>query len=195
MTSRYMPRLDRRDLWPWLAIAATLVLVALQLRYQERLWLCSCGRFFLWVGDARGSDTSQHLFDPYSFTHVLHGFIFCWLIALLAPRLWWTWGLWLAVAAEAIWEAVENSDFVIQGYREAAGARSYFGDTVVNSLGDIAMCGFGFVPARYLGFGRSLALFAAVEVVLVFWIKDSLVLSLLMLIYPLEWLKQWQVGY
>src|SRR5919202_814516 len=189
-----MPRLDRRDLWPWLALAVTLVLVALQLRYQGRLWLCSCGRFYLWGGDARGSDTSQHLFDPYSFTHVLHGFIFCWLIALLAPRLWWTWGLWLAVATEAVWEAVENSDFVIQRYRDA-GVRGYFGDTVVNSLGDIMMGGLGFVLARNLGFGRSLALFVAVEVVLLFWIRDSLVLNILMLIYPIEWIKQWQAGY
>ena len=189
-----MPRLDGRDLWPWLAIAATLVLVALQLRYQGRLWMCSCGRFYLWVGDARSSDTSQHLFDPYSFTHVLHGFIFCWLIVLLVPRLWWTWGLWLAVATEAVWEAVENSDFVIQRYRDA-GVRGYFGDTVVNSLGDIIMCGFGFVLARNLGFGRSLALFVAVEVVLLFWIRDSLVLNVLMLIYPVEGIKQWQAGY
>jgi hypothetical protein len=82
---------------------------------------------------------------------------------------------------------VENSDFVIQRYSEA-GALSYFGNTIVNSLGDFAMCGFGFLLARYLGFSRSLALFVAVEVVLLFWIKDSLVLNVLMLIYPVEWI-------
>ena len=190
-----MLQLDRKSLWLWLAIAITLAAVTFQLHYQGRLWLCSCGRFLLWVGDARSSDTSQHLFDPYSFTHVLHGFVFCWLIGWLAPRLWWAWQLWLAVAAEAVWEVIENSDFVIQRYREGAGARGYFGDTVVNSLGDIMMCAFGFVLARYLGFVRSLVLFVTVEVVLLFWIRDSLVLNVVMLIYPVEGIKQWQAGY
>jgi hypothetical protein len=88
---------------------------------------------------------------------------------------------------------VENSDFVIQRYREAR-ALGYFGDTIVNSLGDIAMCGFGFVLARYIGFGRSLALFVAVEVVLLFWIRDSLILNVVMLIYPVERIEQWQAA-
>ena len=185
---------ERRNLWPWLAVAIILAAVTFQLHYQGRSWLCSCGRFFLWVGEARSFDTSQHLFDPYSFTHVLHGVFFCWLLMLFAPRLWWPWQLWLAVAAEAVWEVIENSDFVIQRYREA-GVLGYFGDTIVNSLGDIAMCGCGFVLARYLGFGRSLALFVAVEVVLLFWIRDSLVLSVVMLVYPVEEIEQWQAGY
>ncbi len=167
------PEFDRKNLWPWLAIAITLAAVTFQLHYQGRLWLCSCGQFFLWVGEAWSSDTSQHLLDPYSFTHMLHGFIFCWLIGWFAPRLSWAWQLWLAVAVEAVWEVVENSEFVIQRYREA-GALGYFGDTIVNSLGDIAMCGFGFVLAWYLGFVRSLALFVTVEVVLLLWIRDSL---------------------
>lgn len=188
------PESDRKNLWPWLAIAITLVAVAFQLHYQGRLWLCSCGQFFLWVSDAWSSDTSQHLFDPYSFTHVLHGFIFCWLVGWFVPRLSRAWQLWLAVAVEAVWEVVENSEFVIQRYREA-GALGYFGDTVVNSLGDIVMCGFGFVLARYLGFGRSLALFVAVEVVLLLWIRDSLLLNVLMLTYPVEGIQQWQAGH
>ena len=147
------------------------------------------------MGEARSSDTSQHLLDPYSFTHVLNGFIFCWLLGWFAPRLSWAWRLWLAIAAEAVWEVIENSDFVIQRYREASAALGYFGDTVVNSLSDIMMCGFGFVLARYLGFGRSLALFVTVEVALLFWIRDSLVLNIVMLIYPVEWIKEWQAGY
>jgi hypothetical protein len=155
--------------------------------------VCSCGQFFLWVGEARSSDTSQHLLDPYSFTHVLHGFVFFWLIGWFAPRLTWAWQLWLAVAVEAVWEVVENSEFIIQRYREAA-VLGYFGDTIVNSLGDIAMCGLGFVLARNLGFGRSLALFVAVEAMLLFWIRDSLLLNVLTLIYPVEWIEQWQAG-
>jgi hypothetical protein len=190
-----MLQTDRRSLWPWLAIVTTLGAAVFQLHYQGRLWLCSCGQFFLWVGEAWSSDTSQHLFDPYSFTHVLHGFIFCWLVIWFAPRLWWAWQLWLTVAAEAVWEVVENSEFVIQRYREGTAALGYFGDTIVNSLGDIVMRGFGFVLARYLRFVRSLALFVTVEVVLLFWIRDSLLLHVVMLIYQVEGIKQWQAGY
>ncbi len=185
----------RKNVWPWLAIAVVLLIAIFALRYQGRLWICACGHVDLWAGNTKSSDNSQHLFDPYSFTHVLHGVILFWLIAWFAPRLSWAWQLWLAVAAEAVWEVVENSDFIIQMYREEAGALGYFGDTIVNSLGDIAMCGLGFVLPRYLGFGRSLALFVTVEVVLLFWIRDSLVLNILMLIYPVEWIKQWQAGY
>ncbi len=80
--------LARRSVWPWLAIAIILAAVTFQLHYQGRLWLCSCGRFILWVGEARSTNTSQHLFDPYSFTHVLHGVVFFSLLMLFAPRLW-----------------------------------------------------------------------------------------------------------
>jgi hypothetical protein len=79
---------NRRIVWPWLAIAVTLAAATFQLYHQGRLWLCSCGQFFLWVSEARSSNTSQHLFDPYSLTHVLHGVIFYWLLMLFVPRLW-----------------------------------------------------------------------------------------------------------
>lgn len=189
-----MLQIDRKSVWPWLAIAVTVVAAAFLLRYRGRSWLCSCDRFLLWVSDAWSSDTSQHLLDPYSFTHVLHGVVFGWLILWLAPRLAWAWQLWLAVAVESAWELIENSEFVIRRYREGTAALGYFGDSIVNSLGDIAMCGLGFLLVRWLGFRRSLVLFVAVEAVLLFWIRDSLILSLLMLIYPVEGIKHWQAG-
>ena len=183
---------DRRSIWPWLAIVFTLVAATFQLDYQGRLWLCSCGQFLPWVGEARSSNTSQHLLDPYSFTHVLHGFVLFWLLGWLAPRLSWTWRLWLAVTVEAVWETIENSDFVIQRYREA-GALGYFGDTIVNSLGDLACALIGFLIVRQLGVRRSLIVFVLVEVVLILWIHDSLLLQILMLVRPIEAIKSWQV--
>ncbi len=80
-------RIDRKSPWPWLAIAVTVAVAVLWLRYAGRSWLCSCDRLFFWVGDAWSSDTSQHLLDPYSFTHVLHGFALCGLLALTISRL------------------------------------------------------------------------------------------------------------
>jgi hypothetical protein len=148
-----------------------------------------------WVSDAWGPETSQQLFDPYSFTHVLHGFAFAGLLALIAPRAGRRPGLWLAVTAEAAWEVIENTDFVINRYREATAALGYNGDTVVNSLGDMIACGLGFLIARRLGLLRSALMFAATEVLLLFWIRDSLLLNIVLLVYPSEKLRAWQAGH
>jgi hypothetical protein len=184
-----------RKLWPWLAAGAVLAVAALLLSAQGRLWICACGRVLFWTSEAWGAATSQHLFDPYALTHVLHGFAFCWLIGWLAPRIPAAWGLTLALALEAAWEVIENSAFVIRRYREATAALGYEGDTVINALGDIIACGLGFALARRIGFGRSLALFALTEIALIFWIKDSLLLNVIMLIYPIEAIKIWQASH
>ena len=181
-----------RRVLPWLAIVVVLAGTSCLLRSQGRLWWCSCHYLLLWSGDSWSPDNSQHLLDPYSFTHVLHGFLLCGLLALIAPRLSAVWQLWLAVSIEAVWEGIENSEFVIRRYREETAALGYHGDTIVNSLGDIVVCGLGFVVARHLGFRRTFALFVLTEVTLAFWIRDNLTLNVLMLIYPIEAVKEWQ---
>ena len=183
------------DALPWLAVAAVLVVTAFVMRLEGRLWFCTCGRLLPWVGDAWSADTSQHLFDPYSFTHVLHGFAFCGLLALLLPRVGWRWRLGLAVALEAAWEVIENTDFVINRYRETTAALGYTGDTVVNSLGDVAACALGVLLARRLGALKTLLVFALTEVVLLLWIRDSLLLNILLLVYPSKSLREWQAGH
>ena len=179
---------------PWLAIVVVLVATALLFRSQGRLWWCSCDYLLLWSGDPWSSDNSQHLLDPYSFTHLLHGFVLCGLLALIVPRMSAVWQLWLAVTIEALWEVVENSEFVIRRYREETAALGYHGDTVVNSLSDILVCGLGFVLARHLGFRRTFALFVLTEVALAILIRDNLSLNILMLIYPIDAVKEWQAA-
>jgi len=165
-----------------------------EVQKDEELWWCACGSWAIWSGDAWGPHTSQHPFDPYSFTHVLHGLILCGLISWLAPRLPATWRFCLAVALEATWEVIENSNVVIDHYRTATAALGYRGDTVANSLGDILSCVVGYLLARRLGLWWSVALFVAVEVVLLFWIRDSLVLEVLMLFFSIHTIKRWQLG-
>lgn len=194
MAAKYFTPLQR-TIWPWLAILVVLVVTALQLHSQGRSWWCSCGQLFLWTSDAWSAHTSQHFLDPYSFTHLLHGFAYCWLLALCIPRLSTIWRLCLAISLEALWEVVENSESVIQRYREATAALGYHGDTIANSLGDILSCGIGFMIARRLGFRRSLALFVLTEVVLLIRIRDSLMLEVMMLIYPIDALRAWQIGH
>lgn len=179
---------------PWLATAAVLAAAVVLLRAEGRAWWCACGRPFLWTSEADGPHTSQHLLDPYSLTHVLHGVLLCGLLAWGLPRLPPAWRLFLAACAEALWEVAENSAFVIERYRTATAALGYQGDTVANSLGDIASCLAGFWLARRLGLWGSVALIAVTEAVLLVWIRDSLLLSALMLVYPIEAVKAWQMG-
>ena len=184
---------------PCLAIMVVLVGAAYQLRSQGRLWWCACDYLLLWSGDPWSSYNSQHLLDPYSFTLVLHGFVFCGfvfcgLLALTVSRLTAVWQLWIAVSMEAVWEVVENSQFIIQRYREETAALGYQGDTIINSLADILLCGVEFALARRLGLRRTVALFGVTEVALAVWIRDNLSLNVLMLIYPIEVVKEWQAA-
>ena len=163
------------------------------LRFEGRSFICSCGRFAIWIGDWCSSNTSQQLLDPYSLTHILHGFLFFWLMLLLFKRMPPAWQLWLALLLESAWEVFENTSFVINKYRNETAALGYTGDTIVNSLGDLACALAGFVVARQLGLRRSLIVFVLVELVLILWIHDSLILQILMLVRPVEAIKSWQM--
>jgi hypothetical protein len=184
----------RRILWPLLALLGLLALTAFLLHSQGRLWICACGTVRLWAGDIWSSDNSQHLIDPYSFTHIEHGILFYWVLALLLPRVSVAWRFVIAMTVESGWEVLENSAAVINRYRESTLALGYEGDTVVNALSDILFAGLGFFLAHYLGFRRTLVLLIAIEVGLILWIRDSLLLNIIMLIYPIDALRTWQMG-
>ena len=155
--------------------------------------MCACGSIQVWSGQVCSANNSQHFLDPFSFTHVLHGFMFFWLIAWLLGRLSANWQLALAVAIEAGWEVFENTNFIIDRYRSTTAALGYNGDTVVNSFGDILCCLVGFIIARRLGLRRSLIVFVVLEVVLIFWIRDSLALEILTLVIPTDAVRAWQM--
>jgi hypothetical protein len=105
------------------------------------------------------------------------------------------WRLVMAVGIECAWEMIENTNTVIDRYRQATASLDYRGDTVINSLGDIFCCALGFLLARKLGWRRSIIVFICVEVVLLVWIRDSLLLEVLMLIHPINAIKTWQLGH
>jgi hypothetical protein len=196
-SNRFGPGADgiSRPYWPWLASLATAGLTVMVVRCEGRVWWCACGRLTLWSGNVWSSHNSQHLVDPYAFTHVLHGVVFCGLLAWACPRLAAAWRLGVATSLEGLWEILENSNFIIQRYRETTMSLDYEGDSVGNVLGDIVCCGIGFWLARQLGLWRSIALFLATEGVLLLWIRDDLLLNVVMLIYPIESIKVWQMGH
>jgi hypothetical protein len=185
----------RRTNKPKVVLATSIVVLAMivLVRLEGRYFICTCGHFAVWVSDWCSSNTSQQLLDPYSFTHILHGFLFFWLMLLLFRRLSGAWQFWLALLLESAWEVFENTSFVINKYRTETAALGYQGDTIVNSLGDLACALVGFLIARKLGFWRSVIVFLLVEVVLTLWIHDSLLLQILMLVRPVAAIKSWQV--
>ena len=177
-----------------LATAGVIVLLmVVLLRLQGRLFMCACGRLELWTSDTCSSNNSQQLLDPYSLTHIVHGVLFFWLMMLLFRRAGRARQLLLAIFLEAAWEVFENSSFVIERYRAATAALGYQGDTIVNSIGDLICAVVGFLIARQIGLRGSLVLFVLLEVLLIFWIHDSLLLQILMLVRPVQAIKAWQM--
>lgn len=162
---------------------------------------------FLWmehrpVWSARGpalwsaawtTTTSQNVFDPYVLSHVLHGVILFWLLRPLAGRVPLAWRFTAAVTLEIGWELLENSPWVIDRYRQDTAAFDYTGDTIINSLGDIAAAALGFVIAARFNWKVSVAVFVALELWMLAVARDNLTLNVLMLIHPIDAIKQWQL--
>lgn len=177
-----------------IAFVAIIAVSAIILSLQGRVWWCQAGDLVPWSWDIWTTHNSQHLIDPYAFTHVLHGVLEFWLLGLIFGRVPMAWRFVMAVMIEATWEIAENSSYIIERYRTVTLSLDYFGDSIINSLADIVCCAAGFGLAKRLGFLRSLIFFIATEVILIFWIRDSLVINIIMLIYPIEGLKAWQMS-
>ncbi len=176
------------------AVGIIVITAVIALILLGRVWWCQAGDYLPWSWVVLSQHNSQHLIDPYSFTHILHGILEFWLIGLVFWKLPLAWRFVLAIFIESSWEVVENTNYVINRYREATISLDYYGDSIFNSLFDIVGCGIGFAIAYKIRAWWSLAVFAITELVLLIWIRDSLLLNIVMLIYPLETVKAWQMG-
>lgn len=176
-----------------LAGAGLLVILAATLLLMGRVPWCTCGYVKLWHGEVLSSENSQHLTDWYSFTHIVHGFGLYGILWLVTRS--WPLGLrlLLAMALEVTWEIIENTDFVIDRYRETTAALGYYGDSIVNSIGDVLFCVLGLFLAARLPVWATVALSITIEVVLAYVIRDNLTLNIIMLIHPSDAIKAWQL--
>jgi hypothetical protein len=175
-----------------LAAILSFAAAALILWAMGRPPICTCGQVTLWgrVGPAQ----SQMLADWYSPSHVIHGLIFYALLRL-AARDWPVERRFLvALAVEAAWEILENTPMVIDRYREATMALGYSGDSIINSLSDIAMMALGFLAARRLPVWASIALAIGFELLTLAVIRDNLTLNIWMLLWPTDAIRLWQAG-
>jgi hypothetical protein len=176
-------------------LAVLLAATAAVLAAMGRPWWCRAGDYAVWSGDVWSRHNSQHLVDPYTITHVLHGIALYGLLwALLRGRVGPRGRAALAIAVETAWEIIENTDAMIERYRTATISLDYYGDSVANSLGDIIGFVFGYLGAGVMPVWLSLLGFVAVDGLLVLWIRDSLLLNVLMLVHPIEAVKAWQMS-
>jgi hypothetical protein len=174
------------------AVSALAIVFIGLLLLEARPWWCKYG-----IGLVTGAwehCTSQHFFDPYSLTHALHGIIFYWALRPFATKMPLHWRLVTAVVIEIAWELLENSPWVIERYRQQTASLDYTGDSILNSVGDVISTITGFAFASQFSWKVALAVFVVVELALLVFIRDNLTLNVIMLFFPLESLKQWQLG-
>jgi Protein of unknown function (DUF2585) len=179
---------------PYLVTALIIAIAASYLLWIGREPICKCGDIKFWHGQVVSSENSQHLSDWYTPSHVIHGFLFYGFLWLVARRLSFGWRLSIATLIECAWEIVENSNAIIERYREVTISLDYYGDSVINSVMDVLAMVVGFWLAARLPVWATVALIIAFEALTITLIRDGLALNVLMLLYPLDSVATWQAG-
>lgn len=175
-------------------ILGLLAAVAAVELWMGRVPICTCGTVKLWHGVVASAENSQQVSDWYTFTHVLHGVLFYGVLTLVAGQRPVRTRLLAAVLLEGLWEIVENSPMIIDRYRAVTISYDYYGDSVLNSVSDVAAMMLGFWLARRLPVWASAALVVATELLLAIAIRDNLSLNILMLVHPIDAVRMWQQG-
>jgi len=155
-------------------------------------FFCACGEIKLWEGVVISDGNSQQFTDWYTFSHIIHGFLFYLLLWRLFPKLNITTRLLIALGLEFGWEIAENTPYVIELYRQQALAAGYTGDSILNSLCDTIAMIVGFILARYLPVKFIIVIAIFFELATLYIIRDNLTLNIINLIHPIEAIKEWQ---
>lgn len=184
--------------WPWgkilLIIGITTAIQAVILYMMGRVPVCECGTIRLFVNEVNSNENSQQFFDWYTLSHIIHGFLFYGLFWLIAPKAPLHVRLLLALGLEIGWELVENSNFIIDRYRANTSSVDYFGDSILNSVFDTLSMVLGFFLAARLPIWVIVATAVFFEILALIVIRDNLILNVIMLLHPFDFIRQWQSG-
>ena len=175
-------------------VVGIVVATAIVLYLLGRLPICACGTVKLWHGAVLSSENSQHLTDWYTFSHIIHGFLFYALFWWLTPKWTFMQRLAAAVALEAGWEILENTPLIIDRYRAETMSLDYYGDSIINSVFDILSMIAGFWLASVWPVGVTIGVAVFFEVFTGYVIRDNLTLNVLMLLHPIDAIKAWQAA-
>ena len=188
--------MTRRRSWlPFLAGAAGLLaLQGAALAYMGHPVTCTCGTIKLWQGVVASPENSQQIFDWYTFSHIIHGFLFYLLLWALFPKMPIGWRLLLALGIESSWEIIENTPMVIGHYRTQALAQGYRGDSIINSLSDSFSMLAGFIAARKMPVWLIVLIGIGLEAFTAYMIRDGLTLNVIQFIHPIPAIWRWQAG-
>lgn len=171
-----------------------LILQAIGLSAMGHPWICTCGFVKLWHGDVFSSQNSQQIADWYSFGHVNHGILFYAAAWLLFRRASFNFRAVLVAYTGLLWEVIENTNVIIERFREVTMSLDYYGDSVLNSVWDSIFMMGGVILARRLPIWATASIVLGSEVLTTAVVRDGLALNTLMLIYPIEAVKAWQMA-
>ena len=170
------------------------VAMVVTLCFLGRSWWCPQGDAVPWSLDIWSPHNSQHLFDAYSLSHIQHGISLFLLLSMIGKQ---ALGVPVKVVlvgfVEVAWEILENTPLIINRYREATISLDYYGDSISNSVSDYLMCMLGVLLVHRSGWKIGIGLFIALESLSLFWVRDSLILNVIMLVAPNDVIRQWQV--
>jgi hypothetical protein len=154
--------------------------------------ICTCGDVKLWIGSVFDSGNSQHIADWYTLSHILHGVLIALLGRLLFPKVGFNTLFVVAIVTGIGWEIIEHTDFVLDAFRSTTINAGYHGDSVLNAVADYIWMMGGFFTAYALRTLHVVGIVAALELSAAFIARDSLALSTLMLLYPVDAVEEWQ---
>ena len=184
--------MENRKIIGW--VLGFLALQAMVLYLFGQPPICTCGYVKLWEGIVLSSGNSQHLTDWYTFSHIIHGFLFYLLLWAVFPKMPVGKRLLFAMGIEIGWELLENTPMVIQHYREQALSQGYVGDSIINSVFDTLAMVVGFFMAKKWPIWSIVLIGIGLEIFTAYMIRDNLTLNIINLIHQFPAISAWQAG-
>ncbi|MEY8842552.1 DUF2585 family protein [Cribrihabitans sp. XS_ASV171] len=184
-------RTSRASLLVAVAVLGAL-LIAVALHWRGQPVICPCGFVKLWEGSIFSRHTSQHIADWYTLSHVVSGMLLVVAGRILPWRFGFTLLFGITIAIGTAWEILEHTEWVMRSFRATSLYSDYAGDSILNAVADYVWMLGGFLVAYRLRTGWIVALVLGMEIVSALAARDSLILSTLMVVSPVDAIEDWQ---